>query len=364
MTQNRKKRSAAVQKKGASGRKKISWQKKQESWSTQKIVLLSLAAALIVIGGFFLQKTIMPAVRAGEAEVASTVRLNELVSDNHYAFVTDSGDVPDYIEITNTGDEAVNLQQYALMLDIDFNRMFSFPKYMLQPGECLLVCADGLADGDSHGDFSAPFKLSPSGGQNVILMNAQGQGIDSVVLPELDADAAYSRNADGSWSIGRATPGEDNASESLALGSGVQLEQGEVEISEAMCDNSLYFADERGLYHDYVELYNRSGEAVDLNGWYLSDDSRSARKWRLPELSIGANEYLVIHLSGLDRSDDPAHLHASFSLSSEGEEAVLSNEVGRVMDRVEFDLLKADVAYLRQADGSWISGAGTPGSAN
>ena len=136
-------------------------------------------------------------------------------------------------------------------------------------------------------------------------------------------------------------------------------------VTELMSTNSATLADENGQYYDYIELYNRSGEAVNLSGWYLSDDSARARKWRFPDVTLQAGEYLVVFASGLDRKDDPAHLHTSFSLSSEGEEVVLSDVNGREMDSVQFDLLQRDVAWSRADDGSWSSvKQPSPGRAN
>ncbi len=360
MTQNRKKRPAQGR---VSGRRKNGWQKKQETWSTQKKALLAIAAVLIVAAGFFLQKTVMPAVRADEAQAASPVRINELVSDNHYAHVTASGDVPDYIEIVNTGNESVELHQYTLMLDIDFNRMFSFPKYALGPGEYLLVYADGLADGDSHGDFSAPFKLSPSGGQTISLMDAQGRSIDSVILPELDADAAYRRDADGNWTIGRATPGADNDSGDFLQVTGVQLEQGDVELSEVMARNSLYFADELGEYSDYVELRNTTARDIDLAGWYLSDSGDDLKRWSFPSVILPAGGSLAVHCSGEDRIDNTAHLHTDFKLGT-GENVYLSRPDGHTVSMIELPELACDQA-LSLADGAWTTDlAPTPGLAN
>ena len=91
----------------------------------------------------------------------------------------------------------------------------------------------------------------------------------------------------------------------------------------------------------------------------------NARKWRFPQLSLSSGEYLVVFASKLDRTEDTAQLHTNFALSSEGESVVLSNAAGRVMDRVDFDLLKADVAWSRTQEGSFTASlAPTPGRAN
>ena len=135
-------------------------------------------------------------------------------------------------------------------------------------------------------------------------------------------------------------------------------------ITEIMSSNISTYADENGEYYDYIELQNRSGSAVEIGGWYLSDDEATLRKWRLPEGTLEAGECIVIHASKLDRREDFDHLHTNFGLSSEGETLLLVNAEGRIMDRLDFDLLKADTALVRAADGSWSVSAASPGAYN
>ena len=160
------------------------------------------------------------------------------------------------------------------------------------------------------------------------------------------------------------TPGMPNSEESYRALHEPRSDS-PVILTELMSTNSATITDENGQYYDYIELYNRSGEAVNLSGWYLSDDSASVRKWRFPDVTLAPGEYLLVFASGLDRKDDPAHLHTSFSLSSEGEEVVLSDAYGRELDSVRFDLLQRDVAWSRADDGSWTSAKQpSPGRAN
>ena len=50
---------------------------------------------------------------------------------------------------------------------------------------------------------------------------------------------------------------------------------------------------------DWVELYNTGGAAVDLSGWYLSDDDALPTKWSFPAgATIPANGHLVVICSG------------------------------------------------------------------
>lgn len=341
------------------------------------MVKLLVICLVVAIAGFALQ-AIWPngfpvkAKPAGNAAAVTTIteihskgplRINELMTSNRNCLSIADGSTPDWIEIANISGNSVDIGGYQLSKSANSATVFTFPQIWLAPDECVLVYCDSRLRETPGEDFHAPFRIS-SAGDTLMLFNSSDTAVDTLNVPALTRDHSYARIDASTWEeSAMPTPGLANTDENYRALNEAATDS-PVIINELMSTNRSVLADENGLYHDYVELYNRTGEAVDLSGWYLSDDSQSVRKWRLPEMSIGPNEYVVIHLSGLDRSDDPAHLHASFSLSSEGEEAVLSNEVGRVMDRVAFDLLKADVAWLRQADGSWISGAGTPGSAN
>ena len=228
----------------------------------------------------------------------------------------------------------------------------------------MLVYADSRLRATPGEDLHAPFRLSATG-DTLMLFNANGTAIDTVNLPAVTRNCSYARMDASSWvESSMPTPGMANSEESYRALHEPRSDS-PVIVTELMSTNSATIADENGQYYDYIELYNRSGEAVNLSGWYLSDDSASVRKWRFPDVSLAPGEYLVVFASGLDRKDDPAHLHTSFSLSSEGEEVVLSDANGREMDSVQFDLLQRDVAWSRADDGSWSSARQpSPGRAN
>ena len=326
------------------------------------IALMLIVGAALAAGAYYLQGSglLAPKVDA----VGGDVYINEVMSENSSTLVTERGDVPDWIEITNAGKRPVDVGKYSLMLDTRPNRAFSFPSYSLQPGECLLIYAEGMDVGSARGEWSAGFKLSASGGEQLVLLNAQGKAVDAVELPELEPDAAYVRAADGSWSVNRrATPGAPNDSGASAR-SGVQLSAGALEISEAMSGNTLYFPDENGEYHDYVEIHNVSSEDVNLAGWYLSDASDKLKRWSFPEVALPAGGYLVVHCSGYGRSANPEHLHADFRLSGDGENVYLSRPDGQTVSTASLPVLQADQAYSL-VDGAWTTNlAPTPGREN
>lgn len=81
--------------------------------------------------------------------------------------------------------------------------------------------------------------------------------------------------------------------------------QGTLVINEIMGSNSRIF-DEDGDAPDWVEIYNPTGRAIDLEGYGLSDKPGNLKRWVFPERAIGPGEHLVVFASGKDRGGKPA----------------------------------------------------------
>ncbi len=90
-------------------------------------------------------------------------------------------------------------------------------------------------------------------------------------------------------------------------------------ISEFMASNTRTLADETGAYSDWIEIYNPSASAVNLDGWFLSDSARNLTKWRFPATNLASGRFLVVFASGHNRRTAGAPLHTSFELSASGE---------------------------------------------
>ena len=85
-------------------------------------------------------------------------------------------------------------------------------------------------------------------------------------------------------------------------------------ISEFVADNDDGIVDEDGDREDWIEIWNTSGEAGDLGGWYLTDDPKNLTKWQLPAIEMTSGGYLVVFASGKDRENAASELHTNFSL--------------------------------------------------
>ena len=76
----------------------------------------------------------------------------------------------------------------------------------------------------------------------------------------------------------------------------------QVRINEAISSNSI-FIDEDGDSPDWFELYNYGNESISLKNWSVSDKDDNPKKWIFPDISINANDYLLVWASGKDRGN-------------------------------------------------------------
>jgi hypothetical protein len=116
-----------------------------------------------------------------------------------------------------------------------------------------------------------------------------------------------------------------------------------------MASNTISSQDENGNYGDWIELYNTTESAITLNGLYLSDDLSSLRKWELPEITIQANDYLIVWA---DSDESLNGNHTNFKISAAGEALFLSDTNGELMDSVSFTQQLKDVSYGRYPNGT------------
>ncbi|MHC4284536.1 MAG: LamG-like jellyroll fold domain-containing protein, partial [Planctomycetota bacterium] len=111
------------------------------------------------------------------------------------------------------------------------------------------------------------------------------------------------------------TPGWDD--------SGILPNPGAVVINEVMAHSNAG--------PDWIELYNTTNEAINIGGWFLSDNNRdepNLMKYRIANGTIiDSNDYLVFYQdTDFNNPGDPGSL-VPFALSENGEEACLSSRL-------------------------------------
>ncbi|MDD4797616.1 MAG: lamin tail domain-containing protein, partial [Eubacteriales bacterium] len=205
---------------------------------------------------------------------ASPVKLNEIMSSNSITIADEDGDYADWVELYNSSDEPINLYNYGLSDDTGRTKQWVFPDVTLQGGEYLMIYLSGKNRVDPAGNLHANFRLNSYEG-TVLFSNPQGQIIEQVQVDNLATDTSYGRveGTDQWQNYSHPTPGYPNTEEGFnALQPSMYADMTTpVIISEVMNNNQTFLKDdETGAYYNWVELYNRSGDTVSLNGWMLS----------------------------------------------------------------------------------------------
>ncbi len=126
--------------------------------------------------------------------VADHLVINEFMSKNDNVLEDEDGEYPDWIEIYNATDEAINLSGYRLTDDPDSLTKWTFPSVVLGSQDYLVVFASGKdkTDNELHTNFS--IKAS---GEPLYLMAPAGFLVDYVEEQSLLTDQSYGRLMDG-----------------------------------------------------------------------------------------------------------------------------------------------------------------------
>ncbi|MFQ5352249.1 MAG: chitobiase/beta-hexosaminidase C-terminal domain-containing protein, partial [Candidatus Binatia bacterium] len=124
-------------------------------------------------------------------------------------------------------------------------------------------------------------------------------------------------------------------------------------ISEFLAINDTTLTDDDGDYSDWLEIHNDEGAAVNLDGWYLTDDAGLLTRWRMPAVTIEPDGYLLIWASGKNRNDPAFPLHTDFKISGGGEYLALVQSDGTTVEHdyfPAFPIQAADTSYGLASD--------------
>jgi CotH kinase protein/Lamin Tail Domain/Secretion system C-terminal sorting domain len=123
-----------------------------------------------------------------------------------------------------------------------------------------------------------------------------------------------------------------------------------IAVNEIMAANTKTQADQNGQFDDWVELFNKTNAAVDMSGFFLSDDAANRGKWKFPQgTTIPANGYLIVWA---DEDGTQAGLHANFKLSASGEAVILSDKDTAEIENVIFYAQENDKGFARRPNGT------------
>jgi spore coat protein CotH len=127
------------------------------------------------------------------------------------------------------------------------------------------------------------------------------------------------------------------------------LTAGAVLINEILTGNSIQ-EDEYGESNDWIELYNASGDVIDLSGAHLSDTITDLFRWTFRTGTlIAPGQYLMVWA---DDDEEQWFYHTNFNLTSTGETLTLSDIDGNIIDQVVYPLQAQNISYGRYPNGA------------
>jgi len=124
-------------------------------------------------------------------------------------------------------------------------------------------------------------------------------------------------------------------------------------FNEIMSDNVSAHALAVGAYLDWIELFNPHDEALNLEGFGLSDDSARPGRWKFPPTLLQPSGRVLVYAVNADQGVAPVagELRALLGIRSSGETLVLSDPFGREVDRVILPPMEPDQSIGRVPDG-------------
>lgn len=329
------------------------------------VIFRAMALLVIVLGGVLVLNGCR---QRGQAKV----EISEIMSGNAQAYVDETYGAVDWIELHNAGSASVSLNGWFLTDKYDsMDTDCSLPNITLAPDDYCLIFAD-KAQGKAE-SRCLPFGISRDG-ETLYLYNTAGEEIARLQVPSLEKDVSWARRTDGTYGYSLLpTPGKENGTVILdqmptegeeTATIGTLLEYSPLEISEVVSSNGLSLEEDPYGAVDWIELHNRSGEAISLQGWHLSDKSILSDESRaLPAVTIPANGYYVIlaDTEGAEQGDRCL----PFSISKAGETLYLFDPSGQWAAVIDVPALWKDISWALGQDGQYgYCLYPTPGEAN
>ncbi|NLB61253.1 MAG: hypothetical protein GX802_02320 [Clostridiales bacterium] len=285
-------------------------------------------------------------------DVIPTVVINELMASNLSTIMDKNKQFSDWVELYNITDKEIDLSGYGISDDLARPKKYIIPNGVKIPakGYLLIFCSgeEGLIDGELH----VPFSLRAYE-EAVLLSNTDGVVIDSVKFSRLGADVSYARAVDGTGEFENSntpTPGFPNTQEGFEQFSQLSFFPSTgLYISEISGSNNTHLA-VNSQFHDWIELYNNTGETINLGGYSLSDSANNPAKWVFPNVEIKHGEYYTL-LAVSPKKDVPEtnYLVASFGISSEGEYVFLFDTQGNCIDKLGAKHFYTDMSVGRDS---------------
>ena len=191
----------------------------------------------------------------------SAIVINEIESK-------DPNGGPDWIELYNSSDTPVDISGWIIADEKGLTLLDTAKTAPFAPGT--IIEAKGYLVIETK---KAPYDFGMGGGDAVQLFDAEKNLVTSVTYPD---------HAKDTW--GRLPDGQGDLVETKAT-RGMAHEADLAETPEQPVTNKHIVINEvesNGDDRDWIEIFNNSDQAIDISGWYVSDDSDDHKSALVP----------------------------------------------------------------------------------
>lgn len=294
-----------------------------------------------------------PAAPTPYIDYSGRLQISEVMVKNTASVLHDGG-FPDWVELVNVSDSALDLSGWALS-DRAGKAKLPLPAETLGSGEYRVV-------------FCGEDSFSLSDGETLFLLAPSGESVESLRC-EAGEDRSLERREDGTFAeTVWISPGFPNGTEGYDAWCGCRRCLSPVQIAEVMACNRSYPPAGREWFApaDWVELVNTSDASVELAGLGLSDRLSEPGRWRFPAATLAPGERVVVYCDADSDYDYSPYWNTGFSLSSGGEALYLSDSAGEVIDYVNLhDIpINGSLGRMPGENGFFYFTEPTPGERN
>ncbi len=211
--------------------------------------------------------------------LSQSLCINEVCASNQTSCYDAAGNAPDWIELYNAADQAIDLSGMGLSDGAKNKFKFTFPQgSTISAGGYLLVYCDDAAY-EAEGEYHAAFKISADG-ETICLTHPMLGEIDALTVPALDTDVSYGCCPDGAeqLSLLTCTPNAANYAAKDPIGADAPLFSAEggfydaaflLTLSDAKGSEILYTTDGSDprtsatakQYREGISIYNNTNDA-------------------------------------------------------------------------------------------------------
>ena len=126
-----------------------------------------------------------------------------------------------------------------------------------------------------------------------------------------------------------------------------------VRINEVSAANGIY-VNEYWKRNDWIELFNTTNSAIDVEGMYLTDNLSKPHKYQISKESTNAETIIEPHgrlIIWCDKLEPESQLHANFKLAASGGDVMLSAADDSWSDVLSYTEHQSDETVGRYPDG-------------